>query len=50
MVSPTTQVWQALGINEDNCSAKIIKVVAGEDRESLEISRIYNTIIDAGVY
>ena len=51
MVSPTTQVWQGLGINEDNCSAKIIKVVAGEDRESLEISIIYNnTIIDAGIY
>ena len=50
MVSPTTQVWQGLGINENNCSAKIIKVVAGENRESLEISRIYNTIIDAGVY
>lgn len=30
---------------------KIIKVVAGEDRDSLEtISRIYNTIIDAGIY
>jgi UDP-N-acetyl-D-galactosamine dehydrogenase len=30
---------------------KIIKVVAGEDRESLAtISRIYNTIIDAGIY
>ena len=50
MVSPTTQVCQGLGINEDNFSAKIIKVVAGEDRESLEIMRIYNTIIDAGVY
>ncbi len=30
---------------------KIIKVVAGEDPESLEtISRIYNSIIDAGIY
>jgi UDP-N-acetyl-D-glucosamine/UDP-N-acetyl-D-galactosamine dehydrogenase len=30
---------------------KIVKVVAGEDRESLEtISRIYNTIIDVGIY
>ena len=50
MVLPTTQVWQGLGINEDNCSAKIIKVVTGEERESLEIIIIYNTIIDAGTY